>query len=193
MKTPASQTAIAIATGLLAWAAGYYYFPALKSNTALGEQSIPAYTITAASTAQNVQSVGGKTLYANACLACHQPAGQGLGKIFPPLAETDWVTGDAQRLALIVLQGMTGPLTVNGQTYNSFMPGFKSQFTNEDMADVLNYIRTSWNNNAPPIPISVIQQSRDIVSDRIDPWRSEQELLEFLEALPAANRQASTP
>lgn len=192
MSTPVFRIAIAITAGLLVWAAGYRFFPALESNTALGEQSIPAYANTSVPDAQRAQLIDGRALYAGACQSCHQPSGQGLGKVFPPLDGTDWVTGDARRLALVVLQGMTGAVTVDGQVYTSVMPGFKSQFSDEEAAAVLSYIRSAWSNAAPPVSSDLVGRARDEVSDRIDPWRGEQELHGFLQALPGSG-QENTP
>lgn len=193
MNIPRIRVAIAVLFGLSVWAAGYWYAPALESDTALGEQRIPDYDTAAPTPQDSGQRINGKVLYVSACQSCHQPSGQGLGKVFPPLADTDWVTGDTQRLALLVLQGMTGPLTVGAQSYNSFMPGFGSQFSDDQMAAVLNYIRSSWGNEADPISADTIAQARAAIQNRADPWRGEQELHAFLSTLPATSSEGKQP
>ena len=52
-----------------------------------------------------------------ACLPCHQPEGKGLPGVYPPLAGSDWVRGDASRLIKILLHGLGGPITVAEQTF----------------------------------------------------------------------------
>ena len=191
MSAPAFRIGIAIAAGLFVWAAGYWFFPALKSDTALGQQTIPAYA--PAANTETSQRINGQALYINACQSCHQPSGQGLGKVFPPLDGADWVTGDAQRLALIVLQGMTGTLSVKGQTYNSFMPGFKAQFSDEELAALLSYIRSAWGNTAAAVSSDTIRQARTSVSHMGEPWRGEQALLNALQSLPATQTDRQEP
>lgn len=84
----------------------------------------------------------GKTVYAN-CIACHQADGKGLPGAFPPLVDSEWVHGGTQRLAAIVLHGITGPFHVSGQAYNQLMPPWNS-LTDEKLAQVLTYIRRTF-------------------------------------------------
>ena len=89
----------------------------------------------------------GAQLYNLYCAACHLRDGQGDGARFPPLANTDWVTGNKGRLIDVVLNGMDGPIEVNGQPFNGVMPP-NSFLSDKDIASVLTYIRQSFGNNA---------------------------------------------
>ena len=97
----------------------------------------------------------GQSLYGQACIACHQVNGQGIPLAFPPLASSDWVTGDEERLIKLVLHGLQGPLEVNGAQYNGIMPAFGPsgiyQWSDEKIAYVLTYIRQEWGNEAGEI------------------------------------------
>lgn len=92
----------------------------------------------------------GESTFVGTCSACHQRDGRGLPGVFPPLAESDFLMADADRSIRIVLQGLSGPVTVNGQRYDSVMPGFGS-FTDHEVADVLTFIRSSMGNEGEPI------------------------------------------
>ena len=79
------------------------------------------------------------------CSTCHQLEGQGLASVFPPLAKSDYLMADKQRSIHIVLAGLQGPVTVNGQTYNNVMPPL-ANFTDHEIADVLTFVRNSFGN-----------------------------------------------
>jgi nitrite reductase (NO-forming) len=96
--------------------------------------------------ARNAQGERGKQVYLSLCYACHQPDGQGLPGAFPMLAKSDYMVADRTRAIRIVLEGMTGPVTVNGQTINSAMPGQSTVLTDQQIADVLTYVFNAWGN-----------------------------------------------
>lgn len=89
----------------------------------------------------------GAKVFNTYCASCHQRNGQGDAQRFPTLAGTDWVTGDKKRLIGVLLNGLEGPIEVNGQTYNGLMPQH-SFLSDEDIASVLTYIRQSFGNEA---------------------------------------------
>ena len=83
--------------------------------------------------------LAGKQKFNLYCATCHQPNAQGDGNRFPTLVGTDWVTGDKKRLVKIILQGMEGPIEVNGKTFNGIMP--PNEFlSDQDVAEILTYI-----------------------------------------------------
>ena len=102
----------------------------------------------------------GKKVYDSVCLACHMADGSGVPGMHPPLAETDWVTGDKERLIKLTLEGMSGKIEVNGEEYNSIMPPH-SHLTNKQIADVLTYIRGSFGNNASEVTVEEVQEVRN--------------------------------
>ncbi len=87
----------------------------------------------------------GSRVYAQNCQACHQADGRGLPGAFPPLARSDFLNADAQRAIGVVLNGLTGPVTVNGTRFNGVMPALA--LSDEDVANVLTYVYGQWGNN----------------------------------------------
>lgn len=86
----------------------------------------------------------GQRVYTSTCLACHQAEGQGVAMAFPPVAASDYMNADKTRAIATVLFGLTGPVTVNGQQFNSVMPALG--MTDEDVANVLTYVYNNWGN-----------------------------------------------
>ncbi|HEY0947127.1 MAG TPA: copper-containing nitrite reductase [Opitutaceae bacterium] len=87
----------------------------------------------------------GKALYNQSCFACHGQDGKGIPNTFPPLAGSDYLKADKNRAIHIVLNGLMGPVTVNGKSYNSAMP--PQPFDDAQVADVLSYVMNAWGNS----------------------------------------------
>lgn len=85
----------------------------------------------------------GETVYKRNCAACHQINGQGLATAFPPLAKSDYITSP-EIVTNAVVNGLSGEITVNGQTFNSVMP--QLQLSDEEIANVATYVLNSWDN-----------------------------------------------
>ncbi len=92
----------------------------------------------------------GEALYARYCLACHQADGKGVPGIHPTLVKTDWVLGDKERLIDIVLNGMKGSVLINGEEFNGIMAPM-SFINDQDIADILTYIRSNFGNDASEV------------------------------------------
>lgn len=120
--------------------------------------------------------VDGAALYASLCVACHQASGAGVPGVFPPLAGSEWVQGSDAVLARIVLQGVTGQLTVKGQAFQGAMPSFKGQLSDAQLAALLSHLRGQWGNNAPPVDAGVIAAARQALEGRPQPFGGEEEL-----------------
>ena len=88
----------------------------------------------------------GKATFTRICAACHQAQGQGIPGTFPPLAQSDYLAA-APKAKLIghVMHGLTGPVTVNGMTYNGQMPPMQF-LSDEEIAGALSFARASWGN-----------------------------------------------
>ena len=84
------------------------------------------------------------------CQTCHQADGNGVPNAFPPLAGSEIATGPSEVPIAIVLHGLQGPLTVHGTTYNGQMAAW-GQFSDDDIAATLTYVRSSWGNAAPAV------------------------------------------
>ena len=87
----------------------------------------------------------GRRVYMSTCFVCHQPNGRGIPGQIPPLAGSDFLMHNRDEAIRIVIQGRQGPVTVNGKTYNGIMIP-QSTLTDEQIADVLTYVRNSWGN-----------------------------------------------
>jgi nitrite reductase (NO-forming) len=85
----------------------------------------------------------GKALYTAKCQVCHQENGMGVEGAFPPLAGSDYLA-NKELTVKSVLNGLTGKVTVNGKEFNSAMPA--NVLTDQETADVLNYVFNSWGN-----------------------------------------------
>ncbi|MGM0558662.1 MAG: c-type cytochrome [Myxococcota bacterium] len=111
------------------------------------------------------RAAAGESLYVNACATCHADDGTGVTDAFPPLAGADIVTGDTELLTRITLHGMSGPLRVKDQNYNGYMPSFAGRFSNDELAAILTYIRSSWGNEAAPVTAEAVAQVRKKTKD----------------------------
>lgn len=101
----------------------------------------------------------GQTIYKQNCAACHQPTGEGLKGAFPPLAKSDLLVKQRDKAIHIVANGFEGPLTVNGETYNSVMP--KLQLSDEQIANVLTYVLNSWGNPGGEVKPDQVKKQRE--------------------------------
>lgn len=106
-------------------------------------------------------AVGGEALYRTYCAACHSRNGEGSPPRFPPIVATEWVTGDAERLISIVLNGMEGPITVHGELYNSAMPAHGSFLNDAEVAEILTYVRQNFGSGAGPIRAEEVRNVRN--------------------------------
>ena len=114
------------------------------------------------------------------CVTCHQPDGKGLSASgFPPLAGTQWVQGDEERLIKLTLNGMHGPIEVLGQSYPGQVPmtPFGGLLNDEEMAAVLTFVRNSFGNDASPISPAKVSEVRAATADK-QGFYSPEELLE---------------
>ncbi|TDH23541.1 dehydrogenase [Segetibacter sp. 3557_3] len=115
----------------------------------------------------------GLALYNAVCQTCHGAEGNGIKTLAPPLRNSDWVVGDKNRLIKIVLYGLTGPVTVNKKVYKApeitgEMPGIgnNTDYSDEDIAQVLSLIRKSWSNNADKVKAEEVTDVRRKLSGR---------------------------
>ncbi|GAB5399765.1 MAG: hypothetical protein Aureis2KO_13500 [Aureisphaera sp.] len=86
----------------------------------------------------------GGLVYLDFCMQCHLGNGAGVPGTFPPLAQSDWLIDKRTESIHAVKYGQKGEITVNGKSYNGLMAPMG--LTNEEVADVMNYIMNSWGN-----------------------------------------------
>lgn len=109
----------------------------------------------------------GLTIYTQVCTACHQAEGQGIPKAFPPLAKSDYLNADTNRAISTVLHGLTGKVTVNGETYESIMP--QLGLPDESVANVLTYVYNNWENNGAEVTPEMVAAVREAGAPAMPP------------------------
>lgn len=170
---PVNLWLVALTGGLLFW--GGYYLANFSGRFEGGEYSEyphgQATAVAAPETPeQKLARVGAQVFNAN-CSACHQTTGEGVPGQFPPLAGSDWVNVDgAARKIRIVLNGLNGPITVNGVAFNGAMNSFKDSLSDADIAAVLTYVGSAWGNKAPPVSVDEVKAIRAEIASRDQAW-----------------------
>ena len=86
-------------------------------------------------------------MYGTYCLSCHQADGSGVPNMNPPLIKTSWVLGGKTVLVQQVLKGSANKIEIDGEKFHGAMPA-QAQLTDEQIADVLTYVRNSFGNKA---------------------------------------------
>jgi mono/diheme cytochrome c family protein len=102
----------------------------------------------------------GKIIYEQTCLPCHQADASGVPGMNPPLRKSPYVQGPPARLISIILQGLNDGVEIDGETYSNPMPSFSAVLKDEEIADVLSYLRSHFDNKAGPISKSVVSTIR---------------------------------
>ncbi len=129
----------------------------------------------------DVLFANGRQIYGTYCSPCHQPTGQGIAPLNPPLAGSDWVLAESPaRIARLVLNGGQGEITVKGQVFNGgAMPPWRDILTDEQIAAVLTFVRQNqaWGNSASAVDPAQIQAIREKTAARPNVW-SPEELLQ---------------
>lgn len=110
-------------------------------------------------TASASSLVRGKLVYTNVCLACHMADGGGVQNMNPPLIKTTYVSGDKIALIKIVLNGFKEDVEINGQTYSNNMTPH-ADLKDQQIADVLTYIRKSFGNKFSDVTAAEVKKTR---------------------------------
>lgn len=135
------------------------------------EQKIASSAKTNLKGAELEQFKRGAALYARDgfCITCHQPDGKGLDASgFPPLNGSRWVTGSQERLIKLTLNGLLGPIEVKGKKYPGQVPmtPFGAMLTDQEVADVLTYVRNSFGNQASAVSPDKVKEIRAAIEDK---------------------------
>jgi mono/diheme cytochrome c family protein len=131
----------------------------------------------------------GERIFLAQCKQCHGPEGAGQPGTYPPLAGSPWPVGNPDRPISILLEGMSGPLTVLGQSVNNSMPNVGAGLKDKDIAYVLTYVRNSFGNHADPVDDGEVSTIRAQLGSRA-PWTP----AEILQTYPlGAAKPAAAP
>ncbi len=98
----------------------------------------------------------GKKLYELHCQNCHQPGGEGMERLYPPLKQSDYWNENLSFIPCIIKNGQSGSITVNGIEYNMKMPSF-TQLTALEIAEIMTYVGNSWGNETGMLNVLDIQ------------------------------------
>ncbi|MFK7900521.1 MAG: cytochrome c [Cyclobacteriaceae bacterium] len=98
----------------------------------------------------STEFIKGKKIYDALCANCHAPKGQGIGKLYPPLAQSDYLAANTRSIACLIKRGSQEPMTVNGVTYKMPMPA-QNGLNEVEISDLLNYIFNAWGNKLGPV------------------------------------------
>jgi mono/diheme cytochrome c family protein len=157
------------------WGAFYIYITPSGEDSAYGDQRTVADLRPPVALAGGPAAIDGKQVYAGKCVACHQATGLGVAGVFPPLAGSEWVTGDEVVLTHILLHGVNGEMVVKGNTYNGAMPAWNSMSDGE-LAAVITYIRGEWGNSGAPVLEATVKAQREATKDRTEPYKGGKDL-----------------
>jgi mono/diheme cytochrome c family protein len=127
---------------------------ATKSVTASKTKS----TVASKNTLQT-SIIRGKAVYGTFCLACHQADGSGVPNMNPPIIKTSWVLGSKTVLIQQVLKGSANKVEIDGETFHNTMPA-QAQLTDQQIADVLTFVRNSFGNKASIITPAEVKAVR---------------------------------
>jgi len=101
----------------------------------------------------------GAVLYKQVCATCHQADGSGVPRMNPPLIKTGYVLGDPTKLIKVVLLGLNEEVEIEGEYYSNPMPA-QAQLKDQEVADVLTFIRNNFGNKAPAITVAQVKAVR---------------------------------
>jgi mono/diheme cytochrome c family protein len=161
-----------VAASLTVWGVSYFL---LNPSPAPGATAAPSSGLAATSVAAPVTADGAQ-IFASRCASCHQATGAGLPGVFPPLAGSEWVNGDAKTVARILLLGINGKIGVAGSTFDGTMPAFGTTLSDAEIAAVASHVRASFGNKAPALSADLVKVERTRLGSRTTPWTGGDEL-----------------
>jgi mono/diheme cytochrome c family protein len=130
-----------------------------KTATTTAKKTTTPAKAAAPSPALKASMTRGKVVYDTYCLPCHQADGSGVPTMNPPLIKTSWVLGSKQVLIEQVLKGSANKVEIDGEKFNGAMPA-QTQLTDEQIADVLSYVRNSFGNKASIVTTAEVKAIR---------------------------------
>lgn len=113
----------------------------------------------------------GESDYIAQCSTCHQADGNGMAGAYPPLAGAEVPNlASPNRQIAIILKGMTGPVTVKGTEYNGVMTGFEQTLSDDQIAAIATYERSSWGNTGSAVTAAMVAEVRAAHASRTTSW-----------------------
>ena len=100
----------------------------------------------------------GEEIYGKTCAACHQANGEGIPSAFPPLANSDYLMADKTRAIKQIIDGSSGEMVVNGETYTGTMT--PQNLSDQEIVDVLNYVYHAWGNDGEEVTLADVEAAK---------------------------------
>jgi mono/diheme cytochrome c family protein len=102
----------------------------------------------------------GQKIYVKTCLTCHQADAGGVPGMTPPLQKSPYVQGPSTKLIGIVMNGLNDGVEIDGESYSNPMPPFSTVLKDQEIADVLTFLRSNFGNKAGPVTVSQVSKIR---------------------------------
>ncbi|WP_170864413.1 c-type cytochrome [Fodinibius roseus] len=118
--------------------------------------------------------LNGESLFAQNCASCHGNNAEGIGNVFPPLADSEWITGEKSVPIRILLHGLSGEIEVSKQSYQGSMPSFKARLSAAEMAAILNYLRAESEGDQSNISQEDVIQVAKKYNQRSSQWTADE-------------------
>lgn len=138
------------------------YYPKGITKT-VASQGVRVIETEAIDETDDTKLLAGKTVYNTYCLPCHMSNGKGAPGMNPPLTGTKWVLGNKERLIKVVLQGLSEPVEIQGEIYQNVMASH-AFLSDQQIADVLTFVRQSFGNNASEILPEEVTKVRNSIN-----------------------------
>lgn len=171
---PVPRLILIVVSAVVLWCVGYIVLTQRNDAPELGDRRTLS-TLEGKPAGAGGAADGAQVYMAN-CVACHQATGAGLPGVFPPLAGAEWALAADKVPVNILLHGVAGKLTVKDTAYNGQMPAFKDKLSDDEIAAVLSYVRSSFGNSAGKIGADVVKAERETGKDRKDSWNGDEDL-----------------
>lgn len=133
---------------LILWLSGF--FLALSLISCSGNKGSESSSASAVKFQQYY--LQGQTLYITYCSNCHQKNGTGLGRVYPPLAKSDYMNNHFEEVICLMRNGKQGEIVVNGESYVQGMPAIPT-LTDLEIAEIATYIYNTWEHNRGMIEV----------------------------------------
>lgn len=101
--------------------------------------------------------VQGEKLYIKHCSNCHQKDGTGLGRVYPPLNQSDFMEKNFEEVVCLIRNGASGELIVNGDEYNQRMPAMPA-LTDLEIAEITTYIYNTWSHDKGIVEVNTVSE-----------------------------------
>lgn len=119
----------------------------------------------------------GRRLFLKTCVRCHEPDGKGLVNEIPPLAGSPWIKGEPNLMIKVVLHGVMGGITIDGEGFVGEMRGFGERFSEAEIAAVISYVREVFGGGAGAVTVQTVSRVRNDTKGQRGPWKAENLLL----------------